>query len=880
MVNKCVAHGCKTGYDSEKTSGNGNDENDQDAENNDNDNGNIATFHFPNKEKFPELRAKWVRWVNRKDFSEATDSSVLCEKHFDERFMSRKKRCTLKRKMNPIPTIYSTESLKRPSCLPTPSPPSRKIPKLRGVYEDEINEFNRLDMIHDFETLGEEHAPPGFQTRKDDDCIVYYHLKFDEKTKFPRVFESIRIDTELHVQLQYNGTKVPLPDWFHVGRNAKLNRISMIGNFPSYLRNVAEDKSNDDGSMSILDELEQRKYYHRKGRPPYSAALIRYALLLRYTSAQAYRLLLKQFALPSFSLLNKIKQGGVDSIKALKLLKEKRKISEDVVLMADEMYLQKAAEFAGGEYIGEDENGDLYKGIVAFMVVGVKSSTPYVIKATPEVTIKGKWLADEIDGCVSLLAENGFRVRAVVTDNHSTNVNAFKVLKKKHKSESEYFIEHPKNHGKKTYLFYDNVHLLKNIRNNLLSNKKFVFPAFDFTFGDKTISSPDGYIAWSDLHRLHEKDAALDANLRKAPKLNYSVLHPGNNKQDVGRALAVFHDTTIAGFKSHLPDATDCAGFLSLINTWWLVVNSKKEFHVNSIGDAIKAGDGKVQFLRDFADWLEEWNTSPNFTLTPQTSYALVTTLRAQVLLVEELLDDGYDYVMMARFQSDPLERRFSQYRQMSGGRFLVSLREVNNSERILQCRSLLKEDIDFWEEDIGKEKVTMISDTFSQYLVEHSNDISEATISNDSIEVATDIAGYIAKKLKERSKCDACQSAVVSKSIDDVENNNYLKIRSRGGLIAPSQELADFACNGFAALDYTSAAIRADAGQARYLGQHVLSKFFHHEKFTCSVHEKWGLKFASKIIVNCFFNNKKKRTNADIRKDAVTTFKKRQRLK
>ncbi len=45
------------------------------------------------------------------------------------------------------------------------------------------------------------------------------------------------------------------------------------------------------------------------------------------------------------------------------------------------------------------------------------------------------------------------------------------------------------------------------------------------------------------------------------------------------------------------------------------------------------------------------------------------------VFLVEELLEEGYEYVMMGRFQSDPLERRFSQYRQMSGGgedRFIV----------------------------------------------------------------------------------------------------------------------------------------------------------------------------------------------------------------
>lgn len=77
-----------------------------------------------------------------------------------------------------------------------------------------------------------------------------------------------------------------------------------------------------------------------------------------------------------------------------------------------------------------DAEGNLFKGIVAFMVVGVKSSTPYVIEASPEVSINGNWLANEIDGCVSILAENGFKVRAVMTDNHSINVTAFSVLKK------------------------------------------------------------------------------------------------------------------------------------------------------------------------------------------------------------------------------------------------------------------------------------------------------------------------------------------------------------------------------------------------------------------------------------------------------------------
>ena len=66
------------------------------------------------------------------------------------------------------------------------------------------------------------------------------------------------------------------------------------------------------------------------------------------------------------------------------------------------------------------------------------------------------------------------------------------------------------------------------------------------------------------------------------------------------------------------------------------------------------------------------------------------------MLVTELLIEDAFDFVMTARMQSDPVDRRFSMYRQMSGGSFLVSLREVINSERILRCRSLLKENISF----------------------------------------------------------------------------------------------------------------------------------------------------------------------------------------
>ena len=371
-------------------------------------------------------------------------------------------------------------------------------------------------------------------------------------------------------------------------------------------------------------------------------------------------------------------------------------------MIVDEMYLQKATQYQGGDYVGADEEGNLYKGIVAFMVVGLKESIPYITQAIPEVTFTGQWLSHKIAENIKNLTPVGFCVRCVVTDNHSANVNAFSLLVIMFNSESNLYIEHPQYHGKKTYLFYDTVHLLKNIRNNLLNGKKFVFPEFMHNNNLYiNIHCPAGYIRWGNLYNIYDNDKELKGNLRKAPKLSYQALHLGSNKQNVPLALAIIHESTIAAAMSYYPNRPDVANFLSIFNKWWTIANSKPRLCLNILGNAIILGDQKTDYYRALADWIEEWCQSPHFTLTTQTASALTKTFRSQALLIDELLSDGYSYVMTSHLQSDLIERLFSQYRQMSGGRFLVSLREVLNSERILSSRSLIKENINFWEEDI-----------------------------------------------------------------------------------------------------------------------------------------------------------------------------------
>ena len=49
-------------------------------------------------------------------------------------------------------------------------------------------------------------------------------------------------------------------------------------------------------------------------------------------------------------------------------------ISEDVALMFDEMYLQKCEEYFGGEIIGADENNELFKRSLLFMIIVSKET--------------------------------------------------------------------------------------------------------------------------------------------------------------------------------------------------------------------------------------------------------------------------------------------------------------------------------------------------------------------------------------------------------------------------------------------------------------------------------------------------------------------------
>ena len=69
--------------------------------------------------------------------------------------------------------------------------------------------------------------------------------------------------------------------------------------------------------------------------------------------------------------------------------------------------------------------------------------------------------------------------------------------------------------------------------------------------------------------------------------------------------------------------------------------------------------------------------------LSQESHFALRQTLITMRLLVIHLLAvDKFNYVLLGKFQIDNLEFRFSQYRQLSGGNYHVTVREIVESER------------------------------------------------------------------------------------------------------------------------------------------------------------------------------------------------------
>ena len=97
------------------------------------------------------------------------------------------------------------------------------------------------------------------------------------------VKECIHIDGNLNVKLSYEGSPLPLPNYIDQAEGSRLTSLDMLTNLPVYCKNAERTCE-----TKVINELIKLQYYNPKGRPPYSATVLRFALIMRYTSNSAF----------------------------------------------------------------------------------------------------------------------------------------------------------------------------------------------------------------------------------------------------------------------------------------------------------------------------------------------------------------------------------------------------------------------------------------------------------------------------------------------------------------------------------------------------------------------------------------------------------------
>ena len=94
-----------------------------------------AAFRIP---RDPDLKERWLKFLNRKDLAGEIKYVYVCELHFEEKYLNRTNtRLRLYNAKKPVPTIFSQDlQVNKRSLLPNLTTP-RKPPKERIFRPDE-----------------------------------------------------------------------------------------------------------------------------------------------------------------------------------------------------------------------------------------------------------------------------------------------------------------------------------------------------------------------------------------------------------------------------------------------------------------------------------------------------------------------------------------------------------------------------------------------------------------------------------------------------------------------------------------------------------------------------------------------------------------------
>lgn len=502
-----------------------------------------------------------------------------------------------------------------------------------------------------------------------------------------------------------------------------------------------------------------------------------------------------------------------------------QKMSEgerNVVVMLDEIHISHQLSYKGGKLVGSASNDPSTEASTAqvFMISSLLSKAKDVVAIVPVKNLTGDLLHNMLRQVLQVLHKAGFTVTCVVSDNNRVNRNAFTALCGGSLMPS---IVNPFSPTERLFFLFDTVHLFKCIRNNWLAQKDC----------EKTLMFPSLYkqestvlkASFAHLKKLYCEEKASAVKL--APALNQKSISPtSTEKQNVKLMLKVFDCRNITALdhyeKSWQTDTTGTREFLKIIISLWNIVNVKHPLkHIRLRNEDCRCirsvDDENIHFIRSVIRWLQAWQAMQvkvrEGTLSRETMSALIHTLVALVELCGYLLNcKQFKYVLLGKFQTDNLEFRFSQYRQMSGCNYHVSVQQLLEGEKKLKLLSVLKMvsasngslTLKDMTEPLEELKTQQDSASDQEYMafLHLLKDCESVEVSNEQLKALVFVAGYCVAKAVRQTDCEGCKAELSVDCKLKVEITEdcytYLSALDRGGLIWPSEYAVDVVTEAF----------------------------------------------------------------------------------
>ena len=561
----------------------------------------------------------------------------------------------------------------------------------------------------------------------------------------------------------------------------------------------------------LLEQLEHLPKQPRQRR--YSPSLLSSAITWQLTSPALYKQLLNDnfLSLPSIQRLKclstalTVEKGLAKSTEnylkgRISNLEAREKI---VLIMIDEVYCEKRVEFTGGKLYGL-ENSDATKTLLCFMVKSVAGTYRDMVAMHPISRIDSDVIELNFTKVLQSITEIGMDVVAVSTDGHSPNRKFYSKLCGGTMKTS---ISHPYNPGSRIHLLFDPVHLLKNFYSNFLNKTNMECPPFERD--TKPISASFNHIT-----QLYY--AELGMPIKFAHRLNQKVINPRPiERSNVMLADRFFHESTIAALQHYgeeHPEWKSTALFLDIIQKWWSIVNVRTTSigykKRNEFKKPIRDAQCKnLQFLEEFSSWLCDWKSDNcrKSSLSLETFTCAIQTAKSMPELVIFLLrEKGLKYVLLGKINSDAIERRFGQYRQLAGANYFLSVRQFLEAEKSIRLKSLVKfshlsmEEIStqMTESQEGSEIASDV-DLLLNLLEDSPLEIDMEADGDEAIIYY--VAGYVSRKLLVGVSCQSCvQQLCESRDMPKVlftdesggnpsSRTAFLEQINRGGLVKPS---------------------------------------------------------------------------------------------